>query len=114
MKHKVLLVKKIPETFENEFTGTYYDMPIYTSEINNELNHMALHCNLYDYLWKGVDNKSEDLAPKLRAGLNLLESSPKYFSKFNTNNSKYEDLIRFTKKLLKQVELYPESYLEIT
>jgi hypothetical protein len=80
---------------------------------------MAEAAGIYDALWdpdeKGYQ-KAEQIIPILKKGLELLESDPDRFKKFNAKNGwgLYEHFVPFVKEVLEACEEYPDACIRVS
>lgn len=94
------------------------DDTVYDANITHNLGNMAEEAGIYQHLWRPeeLDIKyANQLIEPLKAGLELLESDPARFEKFNPANGwgDYDGLVRFVRKYLEACEKYPEAIVSV-
>src|SRR5208337_4894136 len=82
---------------------------VFDKNITHNLNTMAEEAGIYEALWRPDEHeykKAEQIIPILRKGLELLESDPERFKKFNSPNGwgTYEHFVLFVKSVLEACE----------
>ena len=78
--------------------------------ITHNLSKMARESSLYKCLWCADEyGTTENIIDDLEKGINILESSPEIFEKFNPENGwgTYDELLRVSKEFLHSCMEYP-------
>ena len=94
-----------------------YHIELFDANITHNLSHMAREAGLYDTLWNPPLNTNADsLIPDMSAGLNILESRPQHFKKWDSPNGwgRYENLVNFTKRCLAACKEHPKAKVYIS
>lgn len=104
---------RIPLAIDSHFTNEAYH-----ANITHNLNTMAKAAGIYECLWRPEEigiTQAEQLIEPLRAGLELLESDPARFEKFNPENGwgSYEGLMQFVRNYLKACEQFPGAEVSV-
>ena len=98
----------------------YEDHEAYSANITHNLNKMAQAADLYDVLWRPDQMKNvkyaKDIVVKLANGLQMLESDPEYFKRYDPENGwgNYDNLIDFVKNYLKACQKYPNAEIGVS
>jgi hypothetical protein len=92
---------------------------VFDYNITHNLNTMAEEAGIYKHLWRPDEidiSRAEQLIEPLRAGLDLLESDPERFKKFNPSNGwgNYDGLIRFVEAYLHACEENPDAEIRVS
>ena len=87
---------------------------VYSAGITHNVGKMAEEAGIYSCLWTPEDvciYCAEDLIEPLTKGLELLESDPERFEKFNASNGwgTYEYFVPFVRNYLKACIMFPEA-----
>ena len=87
---------------------------VFDSNITHNLNTMAEKAGLYKHLWRPEElgiTKASQLIEPLTKGLELLESDPEQFKKYNPPNGwgSYEFLVAFVRRYLEACKDYPNA-----
>jgi len=92
---------------------------VFESNITHNLGVMADSAGVYEELWRpseiGIDKAGLLIDPLDRA-LKLLESDPKRFEKFDTNNGwgTYDSLVSFIREYLKACKENPDASVSVS
>ena len=130
----IYLERTVHKSYDNKKTFIEEKEELYSDNITHNLSIMAKKADLYSVLWKPYelnpnynigekDYKAQykfeeenivlakELITTLEAGINLLESKPEYFKKFNPDNNwgNYKNLLNFSKSYLKACKQYPKA-----
>jgi hypothetical protein len=92
---------------------------VFDCNITHNLTKMAIEAGIYEVLWRPDEygyKKAEQIVPILRKGLELLESDPTRFEKFNSPNGwgMYEHFVPFVKSVLAACEEYPDADIRVS
>lgn len=92
---------------------------VYSANITHNLVDMADEAGIYEALWRPDEigiSKAEQLIPLLRKGLELLESDPPRFEKFNSLNGwgMHEHFVPFVRDYLKACEENPDATVSVS
>ncbi len=99
-----------PETKEEVFTE------LYSNNITHNLGAMAAEAGIYKHLWRPEEigvTRAEQMVGPLRVGLQLLESDPVRFRKFNDPNGwgMYHHFVPFVRGVLEACEKHPQAWV---
>jgi hypothetical protein len=92
---------------------------VFEGNITHNLSEMAGDAGIYNALWKPNETgytKASQIVPILKNGLELLESDPQRFAKFNSPNGwgVYEHFVPFVKSVLEACEEYPDADIRVS
>lgn len=92
---------------------------LYSSNITHNLGKMAGEAGIYDCLWRPDENgitKASQLIKPLSDGIELLESDPVKFSKFNAENGwgTYKHFVPFVRGYLTACKNYPDADVNVS
>lgn len=109
--------EKFPGREPIEFPASGTD-PVFEANITHNLNSMADDAGIYRELWRpdelGIKTARELIEP-LRKGLDLLQSDPERFKKFNPTNGwgNYDLLVEFVGEYLTACEKWPDAEVSV-
>jgi len=92
---------------------------VFECNITHNLGPMAYEAGLYKWLWRPEEvgaTHTRQLIEPLRKGLDLLQSDPERFQKFNPANGwgDYHGLVKFVSKYLEVCEKYPDAEITVS
>lgn len=94
------------------------DITVYSANITHNLSKMAIEAGIYRVLWRPDENritKAHQLIEPLTTGLNVLESDPDRFKRFNAPNGwgTYPDLLIFVRNYLNACQQFPDADVSV-
>lgn len=90
---------------------------LFSANITHNLNKMAAEAGIYEVLWRpeeiGITTAGQMIEP-LDKGIELLESDPARFERFNASNGwgLYEHFVPFVRRVLEAAREFPEATVE--
>lgn len=90
----------------------------YDGNITHNLGAMAEAAGIYKLLWRPEElgiTKAGQIIDPLRSGVELLNSDPERFKKFNPSNGwgSYESLLAFAATYLAKCSIHPEAEISV-
>ena len=101
----------------------------HSGNVTHNLTTMADKADLYEALWRpyklfnvtddeeyDIEIHAEDIAPKLKAGIDNLLSEPEVYRTYNPDNGwgSYEGLLNFTQKYHEACIKYPKALVDVS
>lgn len=123
------MTKEIPSSEWNKrFPGREFvsvkcdsksDDEVFHANITHNLGKMAVQAGIYECIWRPEENgfvRAGQIIPRLKCGIDLMESNPDVFEKFNAENGwgTYDQFLPWLKELLDACEEFPWAEIEVS